>query len=180
MPRHRLALLVATAVVAVSCASSPPSPPSSAATTAAPIEPPSAEAVAGDEALAAYSAYWTVITQARSAPGSKDWDPELEAVATGQALATVRADVANYADLPAHTEGMLSRAPMVENATTGRVAILDCVDLGDVRLVADDSGKVLDDLVNRVQRYRFRAEVLADGGGSWRVDHTAPALEEPC
>ena len=88
-------------------------------------------------------------------------------------------DVANYAGVPAHAEGAVTRAPVVGEVTADRIEIVDCVDLGDSRLVADSTGAVLDDLENRVPRYRFRAElVMLDG--RWIVERTAPSLDEPC
>jgi hypothetical protein len=54
------------------------------------------------------------------------------------------------------------------------------VDLGDSRLVSDRTGRPLDDLANRVVRYRFRADVVRTDGGGWLVERTAPALGEPC
>ncbi|MGH3611265.1 MAG: hypothetical protein ACRDRK_01305 [Pseudonocardia sp.] len=114
-----------------------------------------------------------------AAPSSRDWTAALGEVASGTALESVRRDVENYASFPAHTEGVISRAPAVGEASEGRVEIVDCVELGDSRLIADTTEEVLDDLANRTPRYRFRAGVLLQDG-RWLVDVTNPALDEPC
>lgn len=160
-------LLPAVVGVVVGCATVDPTP--------APAPPPSD----ADRALAAYEEFWTRASEALAAPAARDWDPVLEGVATGQALDALRADVENYALVPAHTEGVVSRAPVVGSVAPDRVTVVDCVDLGDSRLVADRTGEVLDDLANRVQRYRYRAELVPRGAG-WVVERTAPALDEPC
>lgn len=173
--RHRgvrVVALAALAVLAAACGSSAPMPPPSPSTSA----PPSA----ADAALAAYKAFWVVQDAALASPRSKDWTGDLHAVASGQALTTALADVANYASLPAHTRGAITRSPTVQSSTSERATILDCVDLGDSRVVSDTTGAVLNDLKNRVQRFRFHANVATDSAGKWLVDSTAPALSEPC
>ncbi|MDN5914224.1 MAG: hypothetical protein L0I76_03805 [Pseudonocardia sp.] len=130
-------------------------------------------------ALAAYEEFWTVTDAAFASPGSRDWTTRTREVATGQALESLSRDIANYASIPAHTEGTVSRAPTVSNAAPDRVAIVDCVDISDSRLVSDDDGQVLDDLANRVPRYLYRAEVIPRGD-RWVVERTAPSLAEPC
>ncbi|WP_143517340.1 hypothetical protein [Pseudonocardia sp. MH-G8] len=131
------------------------------------------------DALLAYERYWTVSQEAFSAPRARDWTADLQGVASGSALDSLIADVRNYADFPAHTEGAVNRSPAVGTATDDRVEILDCVQLGDSRLIADATGEVLDDLANRAPRYRFRAEVVRSGD-RWLVRRTEPKLEEPC
>lgn len=165
---RRVAAVVMTAAVIAACASDPPSPP--------PTQPPTA----ADTALVAYRAFWTVVDSALAAPRAKAWEAELQGVATGQALDTALADVRNFASLPAHTEGSVQRTPVVADASNARVSILDCVDLGESRLVSDATGQTLDDLQNRATRYRFRAELSITPTGSWLVDRTAPALAESC
>lgn len=166
--------LALTAMLTASCASSPPpaSPPSTSNPTTAP-QP-------SDAALNAYRAFWTVVDAAFAEPRSKSWDAELQEVGSGQALASVLADVANYASLPAHVQGLIGRSPSVESSSGNRVSIIDCIDLGDSRVVSDTSGQVLNDLKNRVQRFRSRSVVIYDATGRWLVDRTAPALEESC
>lgn len=139
------------------------------------VAPPTPE----QQAVAAYERYWSVSQDAFSAPSARDWRQELEGVASGPALESVVRDVLNYADFPAHTEGAVTRAPIVAAATDTLVEIVDCVNLGDSRLVADRTGEVLDDLVNRVQRYTFRAQVVTSGD-RWLVNRTDPAQDEPC
>jgi hypothetical protein len=164
-------LLLLTAVLLSACstttrdAPTPPTPPPAPSPT--------------QEALLAYERYWSVTTAAFNAPSAKDWSVELQEVASGPALASVIDDVHNYAGFPAHTEGTISRSPTVNEVTNGRAAIVDCVDLGNSRLIADTTGEVLDDLTNRVPRYRFRAEI-AEQNGRWLVDRAEPALDEPC
>lgn len=165
----RSALLVAL-LCAASCstATAPPEP------TSAPLTSDPAA-----EALAAYERFWTVTDSALAAPGSRDWLPDLRGVATGPALDSLVTDVENYASLPAHTEGQVTRDPVVQQVLGTRVQIVDCVDLGGSRLVSDTTGAVLDDLTNRVPRYRFRAELVSTNG-QWLVERTVPALDEPC
>ncbi|MFC4945828.1 hypothetical protein [Pseudonocardia sp. GCM10023141] len=173
--RHlRTVFLAMTAVIAASCTSSPPS-------NSAPTTPTStAVATPSDAALSAYNAFWTVVDAAYAAPQSKSWDADLKRVGSGQALASVLADVANYASLPAHVQGRIQRSPRVQSASGDRVSISDCVDLGDSRVVSDTTGQGLNDLKNRVQRFRSRSDVVTDATGRWLVDRTAPALDEPC
>lgn len=89
-------------------------------------------------------------------------------------------DVENYASLTARTIGTISRSPSVVDAQPTHVAILDCVDLVDSRLISDSTGEIFDDLENRVQRFQLHAQVVADAGGKWLVERAEPALEEPC
>ncbi|WP_433274002.1 hypothetical protein ACQPZA_24105 [Pseudonocardia xinjiangensis] len=170
---HRVfpAMLLLTAVVA-GC-SSPSVPPPAPTTPSTPAD------AAEQRALTAYEDFWTVTNSALAAPKSRDWTARLQEVATGQALESLRTDVENYASLPAHTEGAVTREPVVHRLADNRVEVVDCIDLGDSRLVSDTTGAVLDDLANRVQRYRYRAELLTVGDG-WVVERTAPALDEPC
>ncbi len=146
---------------------------------AAPDTAPPAPPGPGEQALEVYERFWSVAQEAYAAPGSRDWTPELATVASGPALESLTTDVLNYADFPAHSEGVVSRAPVVAEVTDTRVAIVDCVDLGDSRLVADRTGEVLDDLANRVQRYTFRADVVLTGD-RWLVERTDAAQDEPC
>lgn len=158
------------------CGDGEPAPPGPAPV----VEPPSPQATASAAALNAYTTFWAVTDAARAAPTARDWRPEIEAVASGQALATALLDIRNYASLPAHTEGTISRDPTVSEVSASRATIHDCVDLGDSRLVHDVTGETLDDLANRVERFRLRAEVVVAADGRWRVDRTEPSLEEPC
>lgn len=140
---------------------------------------PTTTTTPAQQALLAYEQYWSVTEAAYAAPSSRDWSVELQNVASGSALRSADEDVRNYAGFPAHIEGTVARAPTVENATDSAVEIADCVELGDSRLIADTTGEVLDDLENRVPRYRFRAEVI-QRNGRWLVDRAEPALDEPC
>lgn len=173
--RHVCTVLIAlTAALTTSCASSPPS------NSTLPAPSPTATVGPSGEALAAYRSFWTVVDAAFAAPRSKSWDADLQHVASGQALASVLADVANYASLPAHVQGLIHRSPSVASSVDRRVSIIDCVDLGGSRVVSDTTGQVLNDLKNRVQRFRSRSEVVTDATGRWLVDRTAPVLDEPC
>lgn len=141
--------------------------------------PPTTTTAPAQQALSAYEDFWTVTDSAFAAPASRDWTERIEEVAVGQAREALQVDVANYASVPAHAEGAVTRDPVVGAVTAERIEIVDCVDLGDSRLVVDSTGEVLDDLANRVTRYRFRAElVMLDG--RWVVEFTAPSLDEPC
>jgi hypothetical protein len=162
--RH-VGLVVAAALTAgCSGMTTPPAPPPTG-----PEQP----------ALAAYERYWSVSQAAFAEPGSRDWSADLAEVATGPALEATLTEVRSYAAFPAHTVGVVSRAPEVTSVTDTKVDVLDCVDLGDSRLVADRTGEVLDDLANRVQRYRYRAEVVAQDDG-WLVRRADAVLDEPC
>lgn len=165
---QRIALLPPTLAAALLLGCTAGTPPAGPAPT-----PPS------QEALLAYERYWSVSEAAFSAPGAQDWTSELEGVASGPALDGLATDVRNYAGFPAHTEGAVTRSPTVGAATDGRVEVIDCIQLGDSRLIADATGEVLDDLANRAPRYRFRADVVRRGD-QWLVDRTEPALDEPC
>lgn len=162
--RH-VTLLVAAAV-ATGCSAAMP-------------EPPVATVPPSQQALEAYEEYWAVSTAAFQAPDAQDWTPALAEVASGPALDSVLLDVRNYAAYPAHTEGGVSRSPQVVRTSPTDVEIVDCVDLGDSRLVADDTGELLEDLTTRRQRYTFRATVALQAD-TWRVDRTEPLLDEPC
>lgn len=145
----------------------------------APLPAPTSTTTPVQQALSAYEEFWTVTDTAFAAPASRDWNTRIGEVATGQARDALQTDIANYAGVPAHTEGAVTRDPMVGAVTDERIVIVDCIDLGDSRLVADRTGEVLDDLVNRVPRYRFRAELIMLDG-NWIVERTTPALDEPC
>lgn len=165
---QRIALLssVLTAALLTSCTATAPPVGTQLATPS-------------QHALLSYERYWSISQKAFSAPSARDWTAELEEVASGSALDSLIDDVRNYADFPAHTEGAVTRSPTVGTATDDRVEIVDCVQLGASRLIADATGEVLDDLANRAPRYRFRAEVVLRGD-EWLVDRAEPALDEPC
>ena len=101
--RARLATLLVAGAAAVSGCSAAPSdglgngPPETNTMSSA-----------SDEALAAYERFWSVADAALASPTSHDWRPQLEAVATGQALESIAVDVTGLASLPAHTEGVAS------------------------------------------------------------------------
>lgn len=164
--RVRLAAMLLAVVAASGCSAAPTPAPAPAVSPA-------------DAATAAYERYWSVTDAAFAAPASRDWNAPLRDVAAGAALASATKDVANYASYPAHVVGQATRSPKVDSVTDDRVRILDCINLGDSRLVADKTGAVLDDLANRTPRYRFRAEVM-NAGGRWLVDATTPELDQPC
>ena len=165
------ALLVVAALAGCSTSdSSDEAAPSSAAQPTIPAE---------RQALTAYEKFWSVTDAAFAAPSAQDWTPQLEQVATGQALDSLRRDVENYASVPAHTVGVLTRVPRVVGSTEGRVDVVDCIDLGNFRLVSDADGQALNDLANQVPRYVYRAG-LVFRDGRWLVDRTAPVLDQPC
>jgi hypothetical protein len=168
MTTTRRTMLLLAAALTVGCAATPP-----------PTAAPSPQPARAEQALEAYERFWKVSEAAYASPGTRDWLPELESVASGSALEMLTTDVLNYASFPAHTEGAVSRAPVVARVTDSRVEIVDCIDLGDSRLIADQTGEVLDDLANRVPRYTYRAEVVAQDD-RWLVDRAEPALDEPC
>ncbi len=130
--------------------------------------------------MTAYREFWTVTDAARAAPKAQDWTPQIQALAAGQALQSALIDVHNFASLPAHRVGRITRTPAVGSATDRRVEIRDCVDLGDSRLISDTDGRSLDDLQHRVQRFRLQAMVEIGPDGRWLVTTTTPALDEPC
>lgn len=163
--RHLMWLLAAA--LTAGCASTPV--PAAPADTSTPAQ----------LATEAYERYWEVTESAFAAPGARDWTSELQSVASGQALESATADYRTYRDYPAHSEGTVSRSPVVGSATEDRVEIVDCLDLGDSLLVADETGDILDDLDNRVQRYTLRVD-LARSATGWKVDRLRPALDEPC
>lgn len=164
----RLLMLSMSAIVVAGCAE--PAVP----VTPAPTPPGPAQ-----QALDAYERFWDVTQEAYTAPGARDWEPEVSAVASGAAFDSLMRDIRNYAEFPAHFEGVVSRAPVVADVTDTSVKIVDCVDLRDSRLVADRTGEVLNDLANRVQRYSYRADVVLSDD-RWLVGGTEAALEEPC
>lgn len=174
---RRLLLVAALALAISSCTSpAPPGPPA----PPAPVQAPSPQAQAGDDALAAYNSFWEVALKARAAPGDHDWSPELAAVASGEALTSLKDDVANYADFPAHNEGTVGRSPTVQNATTDRVEIADCLDLSQYVLRADRTDELLTDTTNQVPRFRYRADIVRGPAGTWLVDRTTASVDQPC
>ncbi|WP_214406239.1 hypothetical protein [Pseudonocardia lacus] len=178
--RGKALLLIAAGSVIAACTSPAPPAPPAPAPPSAPIEAPPVESGAPDAALAAYDSFWAVSQRALAAPGTKDWTPELEAVASGQALDAIQSDVDNFADYPAHNEGSVTRDPVVDSATDTTAEITDCVDLSDYLLIADKTGEILTDTANQVPRFRYRAHVVKDESGRWLVNRTTPALDEPC
>jgi hypothetical protein len=169
--RGQTAAAVLLVAVLGGCTSPSPVPPSS---------PPTSAATPDRAALEAYARFWRVVDAAGAAPRAENWEPQLEGVASGQALTTALTDVRNYVSLPAHTVGTISRTPTVAAATPQRVSILDCVDIGATQLVSDKDGTRLDDPANRVQRFQLRSDVVATPDGRWVVDTTAPNLDRPC
>jgi hypothetical protein len=174
---RRVLLAAVLALAIASCTSpdpaDPPAPP-------APVQAPSPQAQAGDDAVAAYNSFWVVALKARAAPGDHDWSPELAAVASGEALASLKEDITNYANFPAHNEGTVERSPAVENATTDRVEITDCLDLTKYVLRADHTNELLTDTANQVPRFRYRADVVRNPAGTWLVDRTTASVDQPC
>ncbi|MHA6622907.1 hypothetical protein [Pseudonocardia sp. DLS-67] len=173
--RRSLALLcgaVAGSLAVVGCSEPVVPPPPT------PIPPSRSLPSPYDSALAAYLEYWEVSDAARAAPDDRSWRRDLEAVARGQALETALTDVENYASIPAHTVGTIRRSPVVENGTPERVTVLDCVDIGESRLIRAD-GTVLDDLENQPQRFRLRA-LIVRVDDRWLVEQTSPDADEPC
>jgi hypothetical protein len=173
-----VATLVVLAMASAGCGSE--SPPPAPAPSAAPIQPPSVEARAGDAALAVYNAFWALSEKAFAAPGSRDWSSSLESVASGQALESLQAEIANYASYPAHDQGSIGHAPSVQTATDDSVAVVDCLDMSNYLLVADETGEVLTDIKNRPDRFQYHATVTRSTSGDWLVDQTSPALDQPC
>nr|MBA2320592.1 hypothetical protein [Deltaproteobacteria bacterium] len=114
-PRRIAVLLVAGLATGCSPSTTPAPVPGST------VAPPTAE----QQAVAVYERYWSVSQDAFSAPSARDWRPELEGVASGPALESVLRDVLNYADFPAHTEGVVARAPTVAEASDTLVEIVD-------------------------------------------------------
>lgn len=183
--RSRHAALGAALVAALAlsgCASSEPSTSADPTTSPGPqgVEPPNQADAASSAALAAYTSYADLADSARAAPDSQGWRPVIEEVAQGQALDAVIADVENYASLPARTVGVVSHSPEVSEVGPRQVSVVDCVDLGDSRLISDTTGEVFDDLENRVQRFRFHAKLGVEPDGRWVVQETEPLLDEPC
>ena len=165
-----LVAVIAIAALLTACSAAPEAPKPA---EPAPTPPPSAEA------SAAYERYWSVVDASFAEPGSRDWSSQLKDVATGPALASVSLDVENYADLPAHRTGVVKRSPEPAQVAGNAASVLDCVDISEARLVADDTGQILDDTANKVSRYRFRAE-LVHADGRWLVERTSPLLDQPC
>ncbi|MBA2310629.1 MAG: hypothetical protein H0W01_15360 [Pseudonocardiales bacterium] len=135
-------------------------------------------------ALAAYDGFWQTTNQAFAQPGARDWRPELSKYASGPALDAVLTDVKNYATFPAHKVGQPARSPQVDSVLPGqpaRVVIIDCLDVRNVRLVADRTGADLGDTTNQPPRFRYRAEVIrAPNQERWLVEATKPLLDQPC
>src|SRR3954453_1396166 len=154
---RRVLLAAVLALAIASCTSpdpaDPPAPP-------APVQAPSPQAQAGDDALAAYNSFWVVALKARAAPGDHDWSPELAAVASGEALASLKEDITNYADFPAHNEGTVERSPSVENATTDRVEIPDCLHLTKSVLRAHHTNELPPHSGNQGPPSRHRDDVV--------------------
>lgn len=175
---HVVLVLVAVLSVGVGCGGGQQPDPTTAPTVS------SAEQQARADALTAYEGFWRTTNQAFAKPGTKDWRPELSTYSTGQALDAVLLDVENYATFPAHKNGEPTRAPSVDSVRldpTARVIIIDCLDVRNVRLVADKTGADLGDTAKQPPRFRYRAEVVrAIGQGRWLVDVTKPLLDQPC
>jgi hypothetical protein len=176
----RLVAGLAAVVLAAACSGGTPAPtPPPTAPAPTPTAGPATAA-----AMAAYGEFWRLSESAFAAPSAKDWQTEMSKVARGQALTDVMVEIRNYASVPAHLEGTISNSPGSDPAVSpsaDRVAVLDCVDISDSRVVADrGGGDVLNDVENQVPRYRYRAQVVKDSTGGWLVETTAPALAESC
>lgn len=175
---HVVLVLVAVLALGVGCGSGQQPDPTTAPTVS------TEEQQARDGALVAYEGFWLTTNQAFANPGSKDWRPELSTYSTGQALDAVLLDVENYATFPAHKNGEPSRAPSVDSVrleSPARVTIIDCLDVRNVRLVADKTGADLGDTSKQPPRFRYRAEVVRSAGQDrWLVEVTKPLLDQPC
>ena len=175
----RLISIAVVAAAATACSASQPTPPSPPA-TAAPTSTPEAPTAA---ALAAYGEFWRVSEAALAEPSAQDWKGELDKVASGQALNDSVLEIQNYASVPAHLEGSISHSPRLDPqipASNTRVAVLDCVDISKSQLLRDSDKAILNDVQNQVLRYHYRAQVVRNNSGTWTVETTAPALDEPC
>lgn len=175
---HVVLVLVAVLASGLGC-SGGQQPDPTTSPTVAPVEQQVREA-----ALAAYEGFWRTTNQAFAKPSTKDWRPELSAYAAGRALDAVLVDVENYATFPAHKNGEPTRAPSVDSVKLdppARVIIIDCLDVSNVRLVADKTGADLGDTAKQPPRFRYRAEVVRPAGQDrWLVEVTKPLLDQPC
>jgi hypothetical protein len=172
--RPRVLVAACGALLAAGCSSAPLTPASPSTST------PVIATAPDQAALNTYREFWRVVDAARAAPRSQDWTPKIKELATGQALQSALTDVANFASLPAHVVGTVTRDPSVAGNTPAKISILDCVDLGTAHLVSDRNGALLDDTKNRVKRFHLRAELVPNPDGRWLVSTTAPALHERC
>lgn len=166
----RLGTLLSAAAVLAACSAPSPGP---APETTAP-DPTTA-------ALSAYTEFFRVSQDANADPAAKDWAAELRQLARGQALDAALLDVQNFASLSARVEGRLGQSPAVDPtamSSAERVAVLDCLDATDVRVLKAD-GTELGDSANQAPRYRYRAEVVRDGD-RWWVEKTTPSPDETC
>lgn len=98
-------------------------PGCSTAPADAPPSPPTVATTPAQQALSAYEEFWTVTDSAFAAPASRDWTARIEEVAVGQAREALQIDVANYAGVPAHAEGAVTRAPVVQIADLREVQL---------------------------------------------------------
>lgn len=175
--RAAVALVIGALAAVAACTTDPPT---ELPAPAPPVTAPDPSSQAADAALAAYNAFWAVSLNARAAPKARDWTPELATVASGDALESVTADIDNYADVPAHFEGTISRTPTIQTATPDRVEITDCLDMTSYLLRADANGELLSDTANQVPRFTFVARVVPDPSGRWLVDDIDAKLSQPC
>jgi hypothetical protein len=173
--RPRVLVAACGALLAAGCSSAPSTTPASPSTST-----PGITTAPDQAALNTYREFWRVVDAARAAPGSQNWTPKIQALATGQALQSALTDIANFASLPARVVGTVTREPSVAGVAPGQIHILDCVDLGTAHLVSDRNGVLLDDTKNRVKRFHLRAELVPGPDGRWLVSTTAPALNERC
>lgn len=175
--RIAVPLVIGVLVATAACTTTPPA---ELPAPAPPVTAPDPTSQAADAALAAYNAFWDVSLNARAAPNARDWTSELATVASGNALESVRSDIDNYADVPAHFEGTIGRAPTVQAATSDRVEITDCLDMTSYLLRGDGDGELLSDTANQVPRFVFTAAVIPDPAGRWLVDEIDAEISRPC
>ena len=175
--RAAVALVIGALATTTACTTTPPT---ELPAPASPVTAPNSSSQAAGAALAAYDAFWDVSLAASAEPNARDWAAEFATVASGEALNSVSADIANYADFPAHFEGTINREPTVETAAPMRVEIIDCLDVSAYLLRADDTGEVLTDTANQPPRYRFVAALVPNASGRWLVDQIEPRLSESC
>ena len=91
--------------------------------------------------MSTYREFWRVVDAARAAPESQDWTPKIKALATGQALQSALLDVANFASLPAHVVGTVTRDPSVAARHAGsRFPSSTASTLAAAHLVSDRNG----------------------------------------
>ncbi len=164
----------------------PPDPPptsSSASTTPAPTP----EEAAAKAALAAFAGFFRVGEAYGQAPGSRDWEPEINQYSTGSAAAGRRQAIADYVELGIRQVGESTVEPQVTGVDLAApagptVSIKACYDRSTSELVFAQTGVPIKPpgAPDELDRFWWLVTVVQMPGQPWLVSVVDPQIDSAC